>query len=235
MLLGSSLSRRAGRAALFAAACMVACGTHGGSDGAADGGPGPGDGPGGGTAATGTFTDDFKWSGTHAAVVGGGKGTTVFMNASQWDVTGDTHAIAVMGEWSNTTTPNQAGLGLTNTNSGHAVTIHHAAHPCDRASTGPCDGTVDDATLVSGGDGSPGVRAPRFVTLGHWWELALTPADRVIGAENTVVESQGQGDGLGDPGGKPNSPGKGAGPGHDPQEESFNVVFTGHRPTPTAT
>jgi hypothetical protein len=200
--------------------------------------------------ANGVFTDHFAWSGAHAAVVG--DGTAVFWNQDAWDVTGDTHAIAIMGEWSD------APSG--DTNSGHAVYVHKATASCglDDADTAPCTPEPDDTSMIAGGDGSPGVaiihldeqdivggrlrnpmvitadqpgvirlRAPRFVTDGAWWELALTPASRVIGSENTVVESQGEGDGLGDPGGEPNQPGKGAGPGHDPQEESFNLVVTG--------
>lgn len=206
---------------------------------------------------SGTFTDDFTWSGTHAAVINGGKGTAVWLNADAWDITGDTHAIAVMGEYSNTPSKNASGL-TTDTNSGHYAYVQKAADGCDGSGTAPCSGVTDDTVLTPGGDKSPGIavlgideedivgarlrtpiaisesdpgvirlRAPRFVSLGHWWELALTPADRVIGAENTVVESQGEQDGLGEVGESANQPGKGAGPGHDPQEESFNVVFTG--------
>jgi hypothetical protein len=233
-----------------------------GADGGTDSGAGTG-GSGGSTMnvptppTAGMFTDDFTWSGTHAAVINGGQGTAVWLNANNWDVTGDTHAITVMGEYSNTPTKNASGL-TTDTNSGHYVYVQKAADGCDAAGTAPCSGGTDDTVLTPGGDGSPGVavigvdeqdivgarlrspiaisesdpgiirlRAPRFVGLGHWWELALTPADRVIGAENTVVESQGEQDGLGDVGTDANQPGKGAGPGHDPQEESFNVVFTG--------
>jgi hypothetical protein len=206
---------------------------------------------------SGTFTDDFTWSGTHAAVINDGQGTAVWLDADNWDVTGDTHAITLMGEYSNTPTKNASGL-TTDTNSGHYVYVQKAAEGCDGSGTAPCSGVTDDTVLTPGGDGSPGIavigvdeqdivgarlrspiaisesepgiirlRAPRFVNLGSWWELALTPADRVIGAENTVVESQGEQDGLGDVGEPANQPGKGAGPGHDPQEESFNVVFTG--------
>jgi hypothetical protein len=239
-----------------------------GNGGASNGGTSNGGTSNGGTGATrqdggaplpptaGTFNEDFTWSGVHSAVLGG-KGTAVWWNADHWDVTGDTHAIAVMGEWSATPTPNLSGV-THDTNSGHTVYVHKAANSCNATKTGPCSGALDDATLVPGGDKSQGVgvlsldeqdivgarlrtpiviseaapgvvrlRAPRFVTQGHWWEVGLTPADRVIGSENTVVESQGQQDGLGDVGDAPNSPGKGAGPGHDPQEESFNVVVTG--------
>ncbi len=240
----------------------MACGSSGDSgggdpDGSAnpDGGPGVDSAP--PPATVGVFNEDFSWKGKHAAVLNSGKGTAVWWNADNWDVTGDTHAIGVMGEWYSKPTPNAAG-GTTDTNSGHAIYVHKAAKPCEFSSTTVCESGYDDATLVPGGDGSPGVgvmhldeqdiigarlrnpisitedkpgivrlRAPRFVTMGHWWEIGLTPADRVIGSENTVVESQGQGDGLAGVGDPPNEPGKGAGPGHDPQEESFNVVVTG--------
>jgi len=206
---------------------------------------------------SGTFTDDFTWSGTHAAVINSGKGTAVWLNADNWDVTGDTHAITLMGEYQSTPSKNASGV-TTDTNSGHYVYVQKAAEGCDGSGTAPCSGVTDDTALTPGGDKSPGIavigvdeqdivgarlrtpiaisesdpgiirlRAPRFVNLGSWWELALTPADRVIGSENTVVESQGEQDGLGDVAESANQPGKGAGPGHDPQEESFNVVFTG--------
>lgn len=236
---------------------LIACSDSSGGGGGGGGGPGPdGSADGGQAVFGGVFHENFDWKGTHAAVVGGGKGSAVFWNADHWDLTGDTHAIAVMGEWFDTPQPNPAG-GTTNTNSGHATYVHRAAKPCDPGTTAVCESGYDDTKLVPGGDGSPGVgvlhvdfqdivgarlrnpvgvsedkpaivrvRAPRFVTGGHWWEIALTPADRVIGAENTVIESQGLQDGLGGVGDKPNAPGKGAGPGHDPQEESFNVVFT---------
>jgi hypothetical protein len=259
-----------GSSAIAVLAFATACGSSGGTTGTPARNPDAGDrsvdggtSGGGGTVdvpippTAGTFVENFTWSGTHAAVINGGKGTSVWFNADAWDVTGDTHAIAIMGEWDDKPSPNEAG-GTTNTNSGHFVYVQKAASGCDASATAPCTGITDDTALVPGGDKSPGVavfgldeqdivgarlrtpiaisesapgiirlRAPRFVTDGGWWELALTPADRAIGGENTVIESQGLQDGLGDVGDTANSAGKGAGPGHDPQEESFNVVFTG--------
>lgn len=146
-----------------------------------------------------TFCENFNWHGEHAATINGGHGTTVWWNPDDWDARGDT--------------VNFGGHGTVHQ---FHVDVHRAAGGAD-PTKGKEDNSsyvVNGARGVPGvgvmrteqqGIASARLRNPllisqsepatvefyasRFVTGGHWWEIAITPAGITTGGENTAVPS----------------------------------------------
>jgi hypothetical protein len=184
------------------------------------------------------FSENFRWSGNHAATIGSApnQATTVWWAEDDWDVHCDGAFISV--------TP-LTDDGIATTNRFH-VDIHKAA------SSDPNDGRLSNTQYAVGGDGSAGVGimhldyqdicvarlrnpllieatqpgvvtfyAPLFNTTGHWFELAIMPADDLAGAEYSsvpAVESA-----LPFPGGGAEQPG----PGHVTLADSINLIAFG--------
>lgn len=184
-----------------------------------------------------SFFEPFLWRGNHAASIRSGTATTVWWDPNHWDNRVD------------------SGYTATQVGAGEHIDIHKAASADPRDgeednSVYAVGGTGQPGVAVMRLDfqaissarlrnpmliapDAPGVvtfYAPKFVTTGHWWEVAVTPANRIVGGELTAVPSTN--DPLPDPfGGQVRHPG----PGHRPAEDSVNVIAANFSDVPHVT
>ena len=149
------------------------------------------------TDENGVFREYFVFKGNHAATINSGAGSTVWLNTDLWDARGDTAS------------NNQEGVGL-----GHYIDIQNSSldlrdggrennkyEVSGDGSSGALVMHTDSNSIVSArlrnpiviSQTLPGVvefRATKFVTTGHWWEIAITPTNIVRGAESTAISTQ---------------------------------------------
>lgn len=189
------------------------------------------------------FRDDFRFSGNHAATIAAGSATTVWWDEASWDARGDSNHVSV--------TPQGSEIS----NRFH-LDVHKAlsADPRDGRLSNTVyqlggDGSpgvgvmhLDYQDILSSRLRNPMLissvqpavvtfHAPLFNTTGHWWELAITPSDAVVGGESTAVPGQGE---AGLPGGVPGSD-RQPGPGHPVAADSINLVSFGSSDVPCST
>ncbi|MES2295532.1 MAG: hypothetical protein V4582_00750 [Pseudomonadota bacterium] len=182
-----------------------------------------------------TFTETFPWHGNHASTINKTNssgsvdhvGSTVWWNEDAWDIVGDSGYLATAYDDFGGTIGKQTGFH---------VDVHKAlsADPTNSEEDNTVlkiggDGSPGEAAMRMDEQGILGARlrnpmmvsasapgvvefyAPRFVTTGHWWEVAITPAESVVGGGNTSVPEQ---------------------VGRRPFEDSLNVVVIGQNDVP---
>ena len=182
-----------------------------------------------------TFTDLFKWQGNHASTINKTNtsgsidhvGTTVWWNEDAWDIVGDSGFLA--------TAYSDFGPAI-GKETGFHFDVHKAASsdPTNSEEDNTSliiggDGSPGEAVMRLDEQGVLGARlrnpllisaaraatvdfyAPRFVTSGHWWEVAITPAGGVVGGTDTSVPAQ---------------------IGRRPFEDGLNLVVIGHDDVP---
>jgi hypothetical protein len=189
------------------------------------------------------FEENFPFSGNHAASIAGGSASTVWWSESDWDARGDS-------AYSSVTLLNSS------INNRFHIDVHKAlnADPRDgrlsntvlqaggNGSPGVGIMHLDFQDIVSARLRNPMLigasqasevtfYAPAFNTTGHWWEVAITPANSVVGAEHTAVPGQGD---LAIPGPLVNSTSQ-PGPGTGPSADSINLVSFGATDVPCDT
>ena len=184
------------------------------------------------------YNENFAWSGNHAATIGAApnQATTVWWPEADWDARGDTAYIAV--------TP-LTDDGVSFTNRFH-VDIHKAASADPRSGvlsntqyTVGGDGSagigiihLDYQDITSARlrnpllitTNQPGVvrfYASAFQTTGHWFEIAITPKDAIVGGEHTSIPS------VNEPLPFPGTTVAQPGPGHDTLADSINIITFG--------
>ncbi len=189
------------------------------------------------------FQEDFRFQGNHAATLPSGQASTVWWDEASWDVRGDTAFSAV--------TPISASI-----NNRFHIDIHKAlnTNPADARLSNTVlavggDGSagvgimhLDFQDIISARlrnpmqisaaqPGEVSFYAPIFNSTGHWWEIAITPADKIVGGEHTSVPGQGE---FALPGPLVNSSAQ-PGPGHGPAADSINVISFGASDVPCDT
>jgi hypothetical protein len=189
------------------------------------------------------FEEKFRFSGNHAATLGTGSASTVWWSESDWDARGDSSYTSVT-------------LQSATINNRFHIDVHKALNSDPR--DGRLSNTVlqaggdgspgvgimhlDFQDIVSArlrnpmliGSSQPSevsFYAPVFNTTGHWWEVAITPASSVVGAEHTAVPGQNE---MAIPGPVTGSSGQ-PGPGTGPSADSINLVSFGATDVPCDT
>jgi hypothetical protein len=196
------------------------------------------------------FVEDFPWSGEHAFFVGGGE--AVWWNANAWEVRNGTQYeeiesntpllpytgkfAAVMkartarrtdGRVSNTV-PTPGGDGSAGAGVMHidfqGIASARLRNPMRIPQTATGAATVT-------------FYAPKFVTTGHWWEVAITPTQQTTAADFTAVPGRQDPESLNDPGLGLECPGNDGGCTNGPGNRSFtadsiNVISTGYPDAP---
>ncbi len=188
------------------------------------------------------FTENFTWAGNHAAYIANASATTVWWDEGSWDVRGDTSFISVVpvnesisnryhidihkAATNNPTDGNLANnLPMVGGNGEAGVAVMHLDYQ-DILSA-----RLRNPLLISSNSVAKiEFYASAFVTTGHWWEIALTPADSVSPGEYTSVPGQGVFS-------LPSAFGSGGqpGPGHPNPMESINLVSLGETDVPCST
>jgi hypothetical protein len=175
----------------------------------------------------GFVCENFEWSGDHAAVINDGAGRTVWWNPDRWDTRHDL-AYDSQDSYAHIDVHKAADPSLTQGHEDNAdpttngapgvpgvgvMRVHETAIASARLRT-PVAISADRPAIVR-------FHASRFVTGGHWWEIALSPD--IVGGEHTAIPGQenpmsgaiiGSGQSRG-------------GPGHVNPVDSINVVNSG--------
>ncbi len=172
------------------------------------------------------FHEDFTWEGAPAAVVNGGAGTSVWWNEDDWDIR--------VGTSSNSTDDRRADgnsidirKSTTDLTDGRIVddtfVIGGDGSPgvgvMSMDFEGIASARLRNPLLISANE--PGIvefMAPSFATTGHWWEVAIAPADEVISGDFTSVPG---------PGSVEHTFFNNPGPGNAPAEDSINFILMG--------
>ncbi|MEZ5264513.1 MAG: hypothetical protein R2755_22660 [Acidimicrobiales bacterium] len=148
-----------------------------------------------GSCPAGFVCDDFTWQGPHAASVNGGAGRTVWWNTDLWDA-GHDIAYDTQDSWAHVDVHKAASGDVSNgaVDNGDATTNGAAGAPgvaiMNVHETAIATSRLRTPIRVSAGQpGIVRVRASRFVTTGHWWEVAVTP--EIVGGEHTAVPGLG--------------------------------------------
>jgi hypothetical protein len=171
--------------------------------------------------------DDFAWHGPHAASINGGAGRTVWWNTDLWDAghdiaydTQDSYAHVDVHKASSADASNGVPDNADPTTGGApgapgmaVMHVHETAIATSRLRT--------PIRISAAQPGIVRVRASRFVTTGHWWEIALTP--EIVGGEHTAVPGLGNLMAAPLAGVAPDH----SGPGHANPVDGVNVVTSG--------
>lgn len=164
-----------------------------------------------------TFREDFKGAGDRAFA-----GAT-WWDQDAWDVRSDTYSAAVTpddesAKWRGQYSAVIKGRGVMHLDF-QGISSARLRNPLQISQKRP---------------GVVSFRAPLFVTMGHWWEVAITPTRQPTPGEYTAVPSRQHPEGLNNPVTGLDDDGSTNGPGHRASvEDAINVISTGFPDGPT--